>query len=95
MKTFIIDAWEVREDTGAGDGFHSQRLALFASKPLAEFFTKQSAYHSITHHQETIIVFESLEEYYTQKQNELAERALAKLSPKEREALRETKLLDT
>ena len=76
-----IEYWEVTEDFDRS----STHVASFKSKADADALKGKSMYRSVG--RRNIIIFESLQDYEENNKAKIRKRAIAKLTPEEREVL--------
>lgn len=97
----VINCWEVLGNTNTTDGMGPMKvLARFSSKEQAELYVKSKPYakYCVQGHQDwkydmnnikftSLIILDNVDEFADIERQELRNKALAKLSDEEREAL--------
>lgn len=97
----VINCWEVLGHTNTTDGMGPMKvLARFSSKEQAELYVKSKPYakHCVQGHQDwkydkdnikqaSLVILDNADEIVEMRRQELRNKAIAKLSDEEREAL--------
>ncbi len=85
MKEIKLDHFEVSDLTD--DGRRGRVLARAATRFIAEQIVNADCYKAIDHVRETLFIVDSIAEYRALKEQDIRNRALAKLTVEEKAAL--------